>query len=365
MATFMREVLTNPIHGYYMQKDVFGKKGDFVTSPEISPLFGEMVAVWCLNEWLRMGKPAFNLVELGPGRGTLQADIIRTLRHRRDFLSCLQVHLMEASPAMRDIQAKTLGCQLEDKRPSVHFEGQTFYGTEGVSIKWFPIFSELPSNRPTIFVAQEFFDALPAHQFVFTKKGWCEKMVDLNRNPESHSPFEFVLSNSPTLTSKMLIPPECNPLKQDNSASYVGDSVEISVESASIAQKMGAVVKSHGGAGIVVDYGQDMPVGNSLRAIREHKFEGVFENVGKADLSVNVDFSRLRSSIAETNPKVKVEKLRTQKEFLEAMGIDARLTALLRDCDDEEEAGTLIEGFDRLVNEKQMGSVYKVLTFYN
>ena len=274
---------------------------------------------------------------------------------------------MEASPALRDIQANKLGCSHpanKDARPSTNYS-DTYYGMENIAVKWHPIFSEIPLVRPTLFICQEFFDALPVYQFQYTNKGWREKMVDLNRSKKTKEAFEYVLSPFQTLTTKMLIEEGINPLKRDKSANYVGDSFEVSPESEAFMQKIGETINNYGGAGIVIDYGHNHPISNSLRAIRQHKFESIFENVGSADLSVNVDFSSLANSVKDGNEKVKVNALLTQREWLEEMGIDARLTSLLRDCDDEEDAETLTQGFHRLTSDDEMGKIYKVLTFYN
>lgn len=179
VAQYMKEVLINPLGGYYMHRDVFGEGGDFITSPELNQMFGEMVAVWLLNEWSKMGAPKpFQIVELGPGRGTLSQDILRVFDH----FGCLKeatVNLVEVSPLLSDIQAKRLCMQSEqinDDNSVIHRQGMSH---QGVAIKWYREFNDLP-NLYTMLVAHEFFDALPIHKFQKTEIGYREILIDID-----------------------------------------------------------------------------------------------------------------------------------------------------------------------------------------
>jgi NADH dehydrogenase [ubiquinone] 1 alpha subcomplex assembly factor 7 len=159
VADYMALALTDPGLGYYMQGDPFGPRGDFVTAPEVSQMFGELIGLWCIDSWQRMGAPAeFMLAELGPGRGTLMADALRAARVAPAFLDAAEVHLVEASPSLRARQAETLG------------SGRAC---------WHDSLSELP-EAPLLVIANEFFDALPVRQFERRAEGWCERLVVLD-----------------------------------------------------------------------------------------------------------------------------------------------------------------------------------------
>ena len=160
VAEFMAEAVGHPQRGYYAQREPFGRAGDFVTSPEVSQIFGELIGAWCVHEWTEIGQPdEFNLVELGPGRGTLMSDVLRTAsKLSRAFRRAAQLHLVETSARLRAIQAQTLA----EARPI-----------------WHDALSEVPEG-PLLCIANEFFDALPIRQFVRTSVGWAERLVDLD-----------------------------------------------------------------------------------------------------------------------------------------------------------------------------------------
>ena len=207
VADFMSEVLTHPTLGYYMTRDVFGTRGDFVTSPEVSQLFGEMCGVWAACMWEAMGRPArVLLTELGPGRGTLMADLLRGVGSLPGLREALEVHLVEVSPALRRMQAAALGCGAA--------AGATGAGSTpaGVRVRWHTTLATVPAG-PLILLAHEFFDALPVHQFQRTPRGWCERLVDVGTTAPQGAPpgtppppLRFVLSRGPTPASRLLVP---------------------------------------------------------------------------------------------------------------------------------------------------------------
>lgn len=179
VAEYMKEVLINPLGGYYMHRDVFGDSGDFITSPELNQIFGEMVAIWFLNEWSKMGAPKpFQIVELGPGRGTLSQDILRVFEH----FGCLEkanLNLVEVSPVLSDIQAKRLCMKserIDDNNSLIHREGISH---QGIAVKWYKGLSDVPKMY-TMLVAHEFFDALPIHKFQKTENGYREILIDID-----------------------------------------------------------------------------------------------------------------------------------------------------------------------------------------
>jgi hypothetical protein len=231
VADFMSEVLTHPTLGYYMTRDVFGTAGDFVTSPEVSQIFGELCAVWGACLWDAMGRPPkVTLVELGPGRGTLMADLLRCAAALPGgFAAALEVHLVEVSPALRRMQAAALGC---GPAAGAVGAGATPSGTR---VRWHGALATVPEG-PLILFAHEFFDALPVHQFQRTPRGWCERLVDSGM-PEASEAAEgenadggaaaaaaapalrFVLSRGATPAARLLVPRRLAALPPDQAAS--------------------------------------------------------------------------------------------------------------------------------------------------
>ncbi|KAJ0100156.1 hypothetical protein Patl1_22116 [Pistacia atlantica] len=171
VAEYMEEVLTNPKAGFYINRDVFGAEGEFITSPEVSQMFGEMVGVWAMCLWEQMGQPnRMNLVELGPGRGTLMVDLLRWSfffpgsAKFKSFTESLHVHLVECSPALQKLQHQNLKCMAEDSTGE-NVEKRTISTLAGTPVSWHAALEQVPSGIPTIIIAHEFCDALPVHQF--------------------------------------------------------------------------------------------------------------------------------------------------------------------------------------------------------
>ncbi|KAJ3001106.1 hypothetical protein HKX48_003056, partial [Thoreauomyces humboldtii] len=181
VANFMRSALTHPEGGYYMKEDVFGARGDFTTSPEISQMFGELVGIWFITHWQSLGSPKdVRIVELGPGRGTLMADVLRTLAQFPSFHKTIRgVHMVDASPFLRTMQAQTVapGVVLEEGSATVSRE-------DGLNVHWHEVLDDVPSDMCTMFVAHEFFDAMPIYKFELTEDGWREIVVALEPKTE-------------------------------------------------------------------------------------------------------------------------------------------------------------------------------------
>jgi NADH dehydrogenase [ubiquinone] 1 alpha subcomplex assembly factor 7 len=287
VAEYMREVLTNPKFGYYMNRDVFGEKGDFTTSPEISQLFGEMVGIWVYSNWLQLGKPAqFRLVEFGPGRGTLMADVLRTASQFPGFSSAVSIHFIEASPYLKDMQYTSLLKCLKQAVPQP-LDRKDSVQINGTHVSWHPSLETIPAG-PTVVLAHEFFDALPVYQFQYTKRGWAERLVDLDTSLESPYHFRYVLApgSTPAVVTFMR--------RARNMNVAEGDSVEVCPAGVAVAHDIAKRVGQHKGAALLVDYGENRALAQSLQAIRAHKFVDVFDNPGSADLSAWVDFNSLR-----------------------------------------------------------------------
>ncbi|ORX58718.1 DUF185-domain-containing protein [Hesseltinella vesiculosa] len=322
----MRQVLVNPMSGYYMKGDVFGQQGDFVTSPEISQMFGELCGVWYLTEWMRLGKPErIQVVEFGPGRGTLMGDMIRTWKQFPYFYKTISgIHLVEASPGLRKMQRAALvkGSSDEDVKREQTAETagmnplESIQAEDGLTIHWHDGV-ELVPQQWTMVMAHEFFDALPVHSFEKTADGWRELLVNIDETEESWS----------------------------------------------IAEHIAKLLHANGGAGLVIDYGQDHIQGDTLRAIRQHEFVHPMTDPGSADLSVDVDFEALKRKIQ--NNDVSVYGPETQSIFLQSLGIQARAEMLLKNATTREARNNIIQSLKRLLDPAMMGRIYKVLAFAN
>ena len=420
---FMSEALTNPTYGYYTKtssKDaVFGKSGDFTTSPEISQIFGELLGVWCATIWEQLGSPKeLHLIEFGPGRGTLMMDLLRGTSNFKKFSEALRVHLIEISPALRKKQFETLKCTgsletfdslsspllaaikpnpfaaknnnddsnsskntMVDEDEKLSTEGNVSGITaRGTKVYWHNSLDDVPSG-PTCIIAHEFFDALPVHQFRRTERGWVEKLVAMN---EENNSLEFVLSPGPTLSSSQLVkrrlrkaPSASSSSSDDKKETIV--SLEVSPKSIIHWEKMMDRINDEeknggrGGAAIAIDYGDEGPLGDTLEAIKDHKFvENPLESPGECDLSAHVDFGALRGVVEERNEdntsEVKCFGPTTQQKLLLELGIVQRLQKLAETCS-EEQLEVLADGCQRLVGDDKvdegeipgMGLQYKAL----
>ncbi|XP_028780476.1 protein arginine methyltransferase NDUFAF7, mitochondrial-like [Neltuma alba] len=343
VAEYMEEVLTNPRAGFYINRDVFGAEGDFITSPEVSQMFGEMIGVWVMCLWEQMGQPQrVNLIELGPGRGTLMADLLRGASKFKKFIQSLHVHLVECSPTLQKLQHQNLKC-IDQDNEAESAEKRTVSSLAGSPVSWHATLEQVPSGMPTIIIAHEFFDALPIHQFQKASRGWCEKMVDVAED----SSFRFVLSSQPTPATLYLFKrfkwaanEEIAKLNQ----------IEVCPKAMELTQTIAERISSDGGGALIIDYGLNGVVSDSLQAIRKHKFVDLLDNPGSADLSAYVDFASIRHSAEEASGDVSVHGPITQSRFLGSLGINFRVEALLQNCTDEQ-AESLKSGYWRLVGD--------------
>jgi NADH dehydrogenase [ubiquinone] 1 alpha subcomplex assembly factor 7 len=300
---YMSLCLGHPQYGYYMTRDPFGAAGDFTTAPEISQVFGELIGVWCVNAWKTIGSPSpFALVELGPGRGTLMADLLRAAKAAPEFLTAARVHLVEMSPVLKVMQRGKLG-----------------------AVTWHERVETVP-EMPTIFIANEFFDALPIQQFEMRDEKCFERCVGVENGA-----LKIGLVPSP--------------------ARKGGDGIhEVSTVSKEIATKLASHIQSHGGVALVIDYGHlKSAAGDTLQAMHGHKYCDILEKPGQADITAHVDFERLGSGVAMT-----------QGQFLKAMGIELRTEKLAAKLEGQAKADFLAAS-RRLVDADQMGELFKVM----
>lgn len=333
LADYMSLALLHPEHGYYSRRDPLGRRGDFITAPEISQMFGELIGLWCADCWLRSGRPAaFSLVELGPGRGTLMADALRAAAGVPGFLDAKRLCLVEASPTLKAAQRESLG----PHRP-----------------RWLSSLSEL-ADGPIILIANEFFDVLPVRQF--TRRGglWHENLV--GSGPDDQS-FRIVVDRAPAQHTPLLDRLYPNP--DENEVAEL-PSMALSLVS-EIALRLGAPTTTpgtpNGGAALLVDYGYypSRPQA-TLQAVRAHGRHDPLTAPGEADLTVHVNFEALLAAAAESGADTWAPV--GQGAFLEALGIEARAAALSAKASPAQ--GRDIEAAKhRLTDPHQMGVLFK------
>lgn len=369
VAEFMRHALTHPSAGYYTCKpDVFGARGDFVTSPDISALFGEMLAIWLVMAWESIGSPGrVRLVEVGPGRGTLMVDMLRAIKQFPALLAALQIDFVEISPVLEAEQFAALQCKKE---------GDVVKAGVGIPVAWHRRFNEVGVDLPVLVVAHELFDALPVHQFQLTKNGWKERLVDVDTTtplgdagagtgtPVSPDPatdvdsgLRLVLAPSPTPAAAAY-----SRLLSALSGVAVGDVAEFSPACSAMAFEIATKIGVCNGAGLVIDYGRTTPLGASVRGIRSHKFVDFLAAPGETDLSADVDFAALARAVESTGMAQALGPV-DQGVFLQRMGIGHRLEALVNRLDesDDETYDRLLQDVRRLLAPDAMGVVYKAM----
>lgn len=312
IATYMGMALGHPRLGYYITRDPLGAAGDFTTAPEISQLFGEMIGLCLADAWLRAGGPTFHMAELGPGRGTLMADLLRATRHVPHFHERMDLHLVETSPALRAKQKDVL---------------------TGHEPRWHDTVETLPADAPLLIVANEFFDALPIRQAVMTAVGWQERVVGLDG-----------AENLIFGTRALPLPLGPAPL---------GSIHEFSPVREHVTQALCARLAAQGGVLLAIDYGHDTsrPLGDTLQAVYRHAPCHPLSHTGNADLTSHVDFAAM-AHIARASG-CRVQGSVTQKAFLETLGIGARLSAL--------KAPQLDSGVQRLTDGKGMGGLFRAM----
>ncbi|KAK1927657.1 S-adenosyl-L-methionine-dependent methyltransferase [Papiliotrema laurentii] len=352
LSRYMQFCLSHPLHGYYAQGDVFGQKGDFITSPEISQIFGELVAIWLLTRYMSAGSPKrCRIIELGPGRGTLMEDVLRTLTTFPAIREAIKgVVLVENSENMRAVQSEKLGKQCEQA---------------GIALSWHDKVDDVePSEDFTMFIAHEFFDAMPVNLFERTNDGFREVCVDIDPaydpllpSPSSSSGLRLAIARDSTTLASVL------PATSVRFAELpVGSRVEIAPDSWQIMRRIGEVLGAEGaggGAGLVVDYGGDQSFGSSFRAFKNHKIVDIFEEPGTADLTANVDFTYLKESLADSGTHTLGPI--PQSAFLLRLGLQARLQKLLDSAPTPERKEDLRQGAMRLIDRLGMGSQYQVM----
>jgi SAM-dependent MidA family methyltransferase len=314
VADFMGQCLGHPQWGYYIRQDPLGAAGDFITAPEISQLFGELIGLWCAVVWQTMGQPDRVVVaELGPGRGTLMADFLRAAGQLPAFRQALRLCLVETSPHLRACQQRTL---------------------KDETILWLSDVTDLPEG-PLLVVANEFFDALPVSQYVRRGETWRERCVGMSDD-------RFVFVDGPVAAI-------------DAPPSQEGDIFEINHPARDICRGLGRRLATGGGAALVIDYGHPFSApGDTLQAVRRHRPVPVLGSPGDADLTAHVDFQAL----AEAAAPAKATRLVTQGDFLRTLGIEVRAQRLIAAAPNK--AMDITNACRRLIEPQGMGTLYKI-----
>ena len=323
IAHYMAQVLGHPKHGYYMGRDPFGGRGDFITAPEVSQIFGELIGVWCAAGFQMMGAPErFALVELGPGRGTLMSDVLRAAKVMPGFLAAAEVHLVETSPLLRQNQKIKLA-------------------GAGAPVTWHESFESVP-QMPLIVLANEFFDALPIRQVQKGETGWLERVVGVDGG-------RLALGLAQKQTPPAFAADEAEP----------GTIAELSDVRDGVAETIGARVAAHGGCGLIIDYGHERSAtGDTLQAMSKHGYVDVLHRPGQCDVTSHVDFESLARAFQAGGAKTYGPV--PQGPFLHAVGLEVRAQKLKEKAMSRQKR-LIDSAVERLAGRAQMGALFKLL----
>lgn len=326
VAAYMAMALHDPDHGYYRRRHPIGGQGDFITAPEISQIFGELIGLWCADLWQRSGAPdPVRVVELGPGRGTLMADFLRAAAAMPGFRDAIRLSLVEASPVLRAAQAARLGAAAPE---------------------WADSFDAIPDG-PMLLVANEFLDALPVRHFVRGPGGWGERLVAVDKAGR------LIFIDGPADPVAAAFVPSA--LRD----SPIGTIAEMCPAGAALAGGIAARLGRHLGAALLIDYGHAAPTaGATLAAIRRHRGAAVLGAPGMSDLSAHVDFAMVRAAAEAAGAAVYGPA--PQGEFLAALGAGERLAALCANASTAQRE-MLALGLRRLIDPREMGTLFKVM----
>lgn len=332
ISSYMTEVLTNPKYGYYINQNPFGIKGDFITAPQISQMFGELIGLWFADIWLKMNKPPkIHLLELGPGEGNLMADFLRVLKVLPKFTDAIEIHFVEASAKLIEIQ--------KDKVKS--FKGNKHWHETVKSAL------NATDDAPVFVIANEFFDALPIRQFQKSDLGWHERMVGINDQGDG---LATILSPFPILD--VTLPLELRDGK-------INSVIEVCPMGEYLTLEICNQIKANGGAALMIDYGYNKyRTGETLQAVEKHKYANIYDKPGKADLSAHVNFRKIHDIIKQTGLKPLGPVY--QGEFLNNIGIEERVKTLSKNATTEQ-VNDILSALNRLVSPGEMGTLFKVI----
>ena len=328
VSEFMEIALGDPNHGYYRTRDPLGKAGDFITSPEISQVFGEIVGLWCAVTWQNTGAAKnIHLVELGPGRGTLMADILRTAQNVMPaFTEAIDVHLVETGKVLRQQQQEALN---------------------GYSVDWHDRFETVPPG-PVLIVANEFFDALPIDQYIMTREGWQERRITTDQKQDGFlfKPCDPPAENNPIIPDELVDSP-------------INSIFERSSAGEQIASDIAKRIATDGGAALIIDYGHVRHgLGDTLQAVKSHNYHCPLATIGEADLTAHIDFAALENAAKASGAIVHGPVF--QGGLLTALGIEQRTEALAATATPDQ-AEILESASRRLIAADGMGTLFKAM----
>ncbi|HER27698.1 MAG TPA: class I SAM-dependent methyltransferase, partial [Rhodospirillales bacterium] len=329
IAQYMALALGHEEHGYYMNRDPFGADGDFITAPEISQMFGELIGLWVAVVWQGMGSPTeINLVELGPGRGTLMADMLRATMAAPGFGEAVRVHMVETSPALKTQQQQAL-----DGLDLAH------------DAAWHGAFDDVPEG-PMMLIANEFFDALPIEQYFRAGDYWCPRVVDVK--PDGDGLCYVLLPPYDALE----LPPGLIDAPPDSV-------VEVCPAGLDLIEKISRRITAQGGVALIIDYGHGASgAGNTLQAVRDHQSHHPLIDPGEADLTAHVDFGALGQRIFASGARAL--GVVNQGTFLQRLGIRERAQTLSAGASPEQ-VEDITEALKRLTDGEEMGDLFKVM----
>lgn len=327
IAEYMRLCLTHPQYGYYINRDPLGAGGDFITSPEISQMFGELIGLWMVAVWQQMGAPEnVRVIELGPGRGTLMFDALRAARVVKGFREAIVLHLVEVSPALQQVQQR----RLENL---------------GAVMLWHPTLDEVPGG-PSIIIANEFIDALPVHQAVKQSDGWHERVIDV-----AEGNLTIGTARDPMPFFEAAMPRELRRAPEGAIYEWRSDSVAL---------ELGRRMRTEGAA-LIIDYGHaQFGLGDTLQAVAAHSFTDPLRSPGRADLTAHVDFEALAQCAESMGARIH-GPIRQRDLFLR-LGIEKRAAALKANAP-RDKAAEIEIAFSRLIADgaRGMGELFKAI----
>ena len=325
VADYMNRCLHDPASGYYATWPAIGEDGDFVTAPMVSQMFGELIGLWAVETWRRLGDPArVLLVEAGPGTGTLMVDALRAARLAPHFIAAAELWLIETSAQLICHQKVALA-------------------ESPLAPHWVDGLSDLPDDAPVLLVANELLDCLAADQLVRTEAGWAERRVGLNDQGD------LVFGLAPLLDRPGAI------------EAPIGAVVEISPAQQAFGAQLGERVARRGGAALLIDYGRDEPgFGDTLQALKRHQRVDPLGCPGEADLTVHADFPAVLGAARAANASTAIL---TQGEFLRRLGIEQRAAALAKARPDQ--APRIGRQLERLIGDDQMGLLFKAACIHS
>tara|TARA_B100000780_G_scaffold87797_1_gene60419 strand:+ start:839 stop:1894 length:1056 start_codon:yes stop_codon:yes gene_type:complete len=322
---FIEDSLYNKKHGYYMRKNPFGEKGDFITAPHISILFSEMIAIWVIAFWEKLGCPKkFNLIELGAGNGEMMRVLVNTFNKFPQFKNSCTINILEKSELLKQTQKNNI----KDKK-----------------IRWLSSLSEL-NDFPCIFIANEFFDALPIKQFLKKEKKWHERHVKFTNDKE----LEY-----------FDIPFDMQKFEKEIKfkISYKQKFIEYSPLTTKYLKTIINKIRLNNGGILIIDYGYlEKKMKNTLQAISKHKYSDVLKDFRNSDITYNISFNLINNIIKKLGPYPSIST--TQKNFLTKIGILDRAEILCKDMPFNKKADIYYR-IKRLIDEKQMGNLFKVM----